>query len=228
MTVLCFFVPNGLWAQAGTNSEPRQEPQSTQQQQQPGQQQPLPEAPPNNNTQTPPANQQPSLEELGMSPAGSAQEQALLDKRSYMLKMHQRLGLITAIPLVATLFSGGLAQEKKGMPASNTGLDLHAALGGVTVGLYGATAYYAMFAPRPEGTKTRGPIRFHEAMAWIHGPGIVLTSVLGVLAYDQQQNGEKVHGIASAHAPVAYVTAAAYGAGIISASWPIHWKFWEK
>ena len=46
-----------------------------------------------------------SLEDLGFSVAqtqGSAAEQARLDKRSHMLKVHQRLGLITTIPLAAT------------------------------------------------------------------------------------------------------------------------------
>jgi hypothetical protein len=41
---------------------------------------------------------------------------------------------------------------------------------------------------------------------------------LGILAYNQKSNGEKVHGIASAHGPVAIVTAAAYGASILSVS----------
>jgi hypothetical protein len=41
---------------------------------------------------------EPSLEDLGISPSqakGNAREQALLDRRSHMLKVHQRLGLIT-------------------------------------------------------------------------------------------------------------------------------------
>jgi hypothetical protein len=43
----------------------------------------------------------PSLEDLGISPAqtqGSVQDQARLDKRTHMLKIHQRLGLITLAP----------------------------------------------------------------------------------------------------------------------------------
>ena len=56
---------------------------------------------------------------------------------------------------------------------------------------------------------------------------MILTPILGILAYNQENKGQKVHGIASAHAPVAYVTALAYGASIVAVSWPIHWKFWE-
>ena len=47
----------------------------------------------------------PSLGDLGFPSGqaqGSAQDQARLDKRSHMLKMHQRFGLITIAPLVAT------------------------------------------------------------------------------------------------------------------------------
>jgi len=46
---------------------------------------------------------------LGLTPEqtqGNAREQALLDKRTHMLKIHQRMGLITTIPLVATVILG--------------------------------------------------------------------------------------------------------------------------
>ena len=175
---------------------------------------------PSQGQQTPPASnpQAPSLKDLGLSPdqtQGNLQEQARLDKRSHMLKMHQRLGLITTIPLLATVISGSFAGGKE---TSSTGRDLHAALGSVTTGLYFTTAYYSIFAPRIAGTQTRGPIRLHKALAWIHGPGMILTPILGVMAFNQLSRGEKVHGIASAHGAVAYVTAAAYGLAIVSVS----------
>ena len=72
--------------------------------------------------------------------------------------------------------------------------------------------------PKFQGTETRGPIRLHKALAWIHGPGMILTPILGAIAFDQKSRGEKVHGIASAHGAVAIVTAAAYGAAILSVS----------
>jgi hypothetical protein len=58
----------------------------------------------------------------------------------------------------------------------------------------------------------------HKALAWIHGPGMILTPILGAMAFDERSRGEKVHGIASAHGAVAIVTAAAYGAAILSVS----------
>jgi hypothetical protein len=45
---------------------------------------------------------------------------------------------------------------------------------------------------------------------------MILTPILGVLAYQQRNRGERVHGIASAHGAVAAVTGIAYGAAILS------------
>jgi len=160
----------------------------------------------------------PSLSDLGLSPEqtqGNAREQALLDKRTHMLKIHQRMGLITTIPLIATVVTSLNAGGKSEGTASR---DLHVALGALTGDLYGITAYYAIRAPRIPGTKKRGPIKFHEAMAWIHGPGMILTPILGAMAFSQKNNGEKVHGIAQAHGPVAIVTAGAFGAALLSVS----------
>jgi hypothetical protein len=182
---------------------------------------------------TPPANNAPSLSDLGISASqmqGSAQEQALLDKRTHMLKVHQTLGLITAIPMVAALITGpqAKAKGKNGQTItepSQANLDFHVALGGLTAGLYWTTAYYAIRAPKVAGVKPKGAIRLHRDLEWVHGPGMILTPILGIMAYKQENAGEKVHGIASIHGTVAYTTAAAYGAAIISVSWPIHLKF---
>ncbi len=171
----------------------------------------LPNAPSSSKTE-------PSLGDLGFSPSevqANAKEQALLDKRTHMLKIHQRMGLITTIPLIVTVATSLNAGGKNTSSASR---DLHTALGGLTGDLYGITAYYAIRAPRVPGTETRGPIRFHKAMAWIHGPGMIATPILGIMAFDQKNKGEKVHGIAQAHGPVAIVTAGAFGAALLSVS----------
>lgn len=178
----------------------------------------------------------PSLGDLGFSTTqtqGNAQQQALLNKRTHMLKVHQTLGLITAVPMIATLITGpqAKAKGKKGQTITEptaANLDFHIALGGLTTGLYFTTAYYAAFAPKVSGVKPKGAIRLHRDLEWIHGPGMILTPILGIMAYKQENAGEKTHGIASAHGAVGYVTAAAYGASIVAVSWPIHWKFWEK
>jgi hypothetical protein len=160
----------------------------------------------------------PTLGDLGFPPdqtQGNVQDQARLDKRSHMLKIHQRLGLITTLPMLATVITGSMAGGKT---TSSSGRDLHAALGSVTTGLYLTTAYFSIFAPRVPGTTTRGSIRLHKTLAWIHGPGMILTPILGVMAYQQRNRGERVHGIASAHGAVAATTAAAYGLAILSVS----------
>jgi len=57
----------------------------------------------------------PSLGDLGFTPEqakSNPQEQARLDKRSHMLRTHQRLGLITTAPLVAALFTSAGAKDK--------------------------------------------------------------------------------------------------------------------
>lgn len=197
--------------------------QQSQSQSQPSQQQPSPPSNPN----------QPSLSDLGISASqtqGSAKQQALLDKRTHMLKVHQTLGLITTAPMVAALVTGPMAKAKgrNGRPITeptDANLDFHIALGGLTTGLYWTTAYYAEFAPKIPGTKKHGAIRLHEALAFIHGPGMILTPILGIDAWKQENAGEKVHGFASAHGTAAWITAASYGASEIAISWPIHIKF---
>lgn len=195
-------------------------------------------AKPQQNAKTPPPKNQNnlSLQSLGFSTSqtqGNAQEQARLNQRTHMLKVHQTLGLITAIPMAAALITGpqAKAKGKNGQTVTeptDANLDFHIALGGLTTGLYWTTAYYAMFAPKIPGVKPKGAIRLHRDLEWIHGPGMIITPILGIMAYKQENSGEKVHGIASYHGTAAYVTAAAYGASIVAVSWPIHWKFWER
>ena len=177
-----------------------------------------------------------SLDDLGFAPSqtkANTAEQARLDKRTHMLKIHQRLGLITLAPMYASVLVAGGAKSHftKGSttpiitPPSNANVDLHAALGSLTATLYAATAYYAIRAPKIHGVKPKGAIRVHKALVWIHGPGMILTPILGGMALSQEEKGQKVHGIASAHGAVAAVTVIAYTGSIIAVSWPIHLKF---
>ncbi len=55
-----------------------------------------------------------SLGDLGFTPAaiqGNPKEQARLDKRTHILKIHQKLGLITTIPMIATVVSGSFTKQ---------------------------------------------------------------------------------------------------------------------
>jgi len=132
-----------------------------------------------------------------------------------MLKLHQRYGLIAAVPLVATVIAGGGAAGRNSSAGSR---NLHAALGITAAGLYSISAYYAIAAPKIPGIQTKGNIRLHKALAWVHGAGMILTPLLGDVAYEQRLRGEKVHGIASAHGGVAVATVVAYGAAILTES----------
>jgi hypothetical protein len=93
----------------------------------------LPNAPSSSKTE-------PSLQDLGFPPEqnqGNVQEQALLDKRTHMLKIHRRLGLITTAPLIATVVTSVGAGGKR---TSNTDRNVHMVLGAVSGDLYFMTA----------------------------------------------------------------------------------------
>ena len=192
--------------------------------------------PPNAPSPAPAPSTQPSLEDLGFSnqqTQGNAQLQATLEKRTRMLKIHQKLGLFTTIPMAAAVITGPMAKAKGKNGGTirvptDANLDFHAALGGLTTAMYFTTAYYSIFAPRIPNNPKHGGIRWHEALAFVHAPGMVLTPVLGIMAYNQENSGKKPTGIAAQHGTVAWITTAAYGASIVAVSWPIHVKFWEK
>lgn len=165
------------------------------------------------------SDQGPSLESLGFPTSittGNAKEQALLNRRSHMLQIHQKLGLLTTIPMAASLFTSFGAKGHHGMPGPASGRNLHAGLGYATAGLYWTSAYFAIRASKVKGTNTYGMIRLHKAMAWVHGTGMIVTPILGSIAYSQLSNGERVHGVAKYHSWAAYTTAGAYGIAILS------------
>lgn len=174
--------------------------------------------------ETAPPPSAPSLGDLGLTPEqthGDTREQALLDRRTHMLKIHQRLGLLTVIPVAAACISSIGAPPDHGQYGNTTSRDIHVGLGGLAVVMYGATAYYAIRAPKVSNEPARGGIKIHKYLIYLHAPGMVLTPILGAIAFNQINSGQKVHGIASAHGAVAAITAASYGAAILAVSWPI-------
>jgi len=175
----------------------------------------------------PPPSAGPSLGDLGLTPAdteGSAQRQALFDRRTHMLKVHQRLGLITVIPVAAACISAVGAPPEHGQYGNTASRDIHVSLGAAAVAMYALTASYAIRAPRVSNEPARGGVKWHKYLIYIHAPGMVLTPILGAMAFNQINSGQKVNGIASAHGAVAAVTAISYGAAIVAVSWPIHLK----
>jgi hypothetical protein len=176
-----------------------------------------------------PSSTAPSLGDLGLDPRLTKPDpdtQARLDRRTHMLKVHQALGIVTLAPLAAACISSAAAPPDPRNGGGNTiGRDIHVSLGSLSVAMYGATAYYAIRAPRVGNEPARGGIKLHKYLIYIHAPGMLLTPILGAMAFNQAADGEKVHGIASAHGAVAWTTVATYTASIVAVSWPIHLPF---
>jgi hypothetical protein len=180
------------------------------------------------NTQQTPSSSAPSLGDLGLTPNQTKPDpdmQARLDRRTHMLKVHQELGLYTLIPIAAACISSAGATPQRNTYGDTTSRDVHVAVASVAIGMYAATAYYAIRAPRVAGGPTRGGIKIHKYLIWIHAPGMLFTPILGTMAFNDIASGHKVTGIAQYHSAVALTTAIAYGASIVAVSWPIHLKF---
>ncbi len=205
--------------QAGQSPPPTQPPQNPQQ--------PPSSSTPSQNPQQRLPSSAPSLGDLGLSAEETKPDldaQARLDRRTHMLKVHQELGLYTLIPIAGACISSAWATPQRNAYGDTTARDVHVAIAGVAIGMYGATAYYAIRAPRVPDGPTRGGIKIHKYLIWIHAPGMILTPILGTMAFNDIANGQKVTGIAQYHSAVAWTTIAAYGASIIAVTWPIHLK----
>jgi len=148
-----------------------------------------------------------SLEDLGFSGRqlqGDAQAQAVLDRRSRTLRTHQMLGLATAAPMAAALFSGGGAGGGRG------DRNLHTALGLTTAGLYFSTAGFAIAAPEGPSRKRKGMTRLHRALAFVHLPMMILAPIAGLQAKKQRDRGESVHGLGAHHSTFAGIAFGTY------------------
>jgi hypothetical protein len=158
-----------------------------------------------------PADKPLTLEGLGFKNTEMQADKDLqlqLEKRTSMLKTHQILGLITAIPMIAQF---AVANNPT---SSGSQRDLHIGLGITTAVLYGTTASFALLAPKPKGIKDKGNTKIHRMLAWVHAPLMILTPILGAIADKQNRKGENVHGIASRHSGAASLLLGSYLASI--------------
>ena len=127
-----------------------------------------------------------SLEDLGFTGdeiKSDPRYQSDLQTRSDMLKIHQTLGLITAVPMTAEYVLGLITAGNVENGSTDTGL--HATLGISTALLYGTTAMFAILAPKPNGLKPSGNTATHTDLAWIHAPLMILVPILGDMANDK-------------------------------------------
>lgn len=152
-----------------------------------------------------------SLEDLGFSQEETKSDprfQGQLEARTDMLRIHQTLGLITAVPMTTEFVLGLVTAGNVANGSTDTGL--HTALGISTAGLYITTAMFAILAPKPEGMKASGNTELHQILAWIHGPLMILTPLVGDMANDRIANHQPAGDLATLHGIMAGALVASY------------------
>jgi hypothetical protein len=152
-----------------------------------------------------------SVEDLGFSNTdllSDPQYQKDLNARSDMLKIHQILGMITVVPMTTTFVLGLSTADS--VSHGSTDVGLHAALGLSTVALYGTTACFAIFAPKPKGLKPSGASEIHQILAWIHFPLMIITPLLGDMVADRVANHQPIGDLGALHGIAAGTLMASY------------------
>ncbi len=144
--------------------------------------------------------------EINLSDLGFNKSQVQLDpsldgilkEREAKLKEHQFWGLVSLATLVGTMVT---AEEGNATPE-------HMVLGGMAWATYGASAYYAITAPDlPNGMNKSGGSLWHSRLAWVHGIGMFLAPIAGIMAKKQFDKGESLSGLGAEHKNVAGITA---------------------
>lgn len=133
---------------------------------------------------------------------GDPKLQKELQVRSSMLRKHQTWGLVTQGLMTAALLTGGMADDSN---------ELHQYLGMATFATYWTTAYYSIFAPKPDSVKDHGQnIKWHKRLAWIHAPLMILTPIAGLLASADNRHHKKSTGLAAQKGTLGAATFVAY------------------
>jgi hypothetical protein len=156
-----------------------------------------------------------SLEDLGFTKEDTQSDpqfQKDLETRTDMLKIHQTMGLITAVPMV-TEFALGIATAGN-VSNGSTDTGLHTTLGLATVALYGTTALFEILAPKPKGLKPSGNTGIHEALSWIHLPLIVLVPLVGDMMNDRIVNHQPLGNLPMVHGVMATTLLTSYLASL--------------
>jgi|GEM_PF-3394119 len=79
-----------------------------------------------------------------------------------------------------------------------------------TLASYGTTAYYSLSAPRPDNMQDEPARIWHKRLAYIHGPAMLLSPFIGMLAFKKYHDGQDPSGIAKLHRPIMWTGFAAY------------------
>ncbi|HJT23908.1 MAG TPA: hypothetical protein VJ873_04990 [bacterium] len=156
-------------------------------------------------------NAAPSLGDLGFTQEdlrSDPQFQKDLETRSDMLRIHQTLGLVTAIPMTTEFVLGIVTAGNVSKGSSDT--TLHTTLGLTTVALYGTTALFEILAPKPKGLKPTGNTEVHEALSWIHLPLMVVVPLVGDMINDRIANHQPIGNLGVVHGAMATTLLASY------------------
>lgn len=153
----------------------------------------------------------PSLGDLGFTQEdlrSDPQFQKELETRSDMLRIHQTLGLITAIPMTTEFVLGITTAGNVSNGSSDT--TLHTTLGLTTVALYGTTALFEILAPKPKGLKPSGNTEVHEALSWIHLPLMIVVPLVGDMINDRIANHQPIGNLGVVHGVMATTLLTSY------------------
>jgi len=152
-----------------------------------------------------------SLGDLGFSQQdiqGDPRFQKDLETRSDMLRIHQTLGVITAIPMTTEFILGLTTAGNVSNGSQDT--TLHTTLGLTTVALYGTTALFEILAPKPKGLKPSGNTGVHESLSWIHLPLMVVVPLVGDMINDRIANHQPIGNLGIVHGAMATTLLASY------------------
>lgn len=140
------------------------------------------------------------LKDLGFKPTelqALPQLQKTLETRRQFLRQHQIWGLVSVAAMGATLMSGG----EGSLPPE------HPFFAGITFAAYTASAYTAWMAPELPHGKEYGPTLWHRRLVWVHLPAMILTPILGYMAAQKIDKGEKLDGIEKYHKDAGFIAA---------------------
>ena len=139
----------------------------------------------------------------------SEASKALIDERSRKLSLHQTMGHITAGLMVASFLTAIMAknkQDKSDRKNNKNPYSMHRSLSYLTAASYYYTGYLSLTAPKRRDFKDEHKRKIHKHLAYIHIPMMILTPILGTIAYNQQKNNGTIHGIGKLARPIMYLS----------------------
>jgi hypothetical protein len=156
-----------------------------------------------------------TVNDLGFTQADlqSDLSQKDLDTRSDMLHIHQILGLTTEVSLLSTFVVGIVTANNVENGSKDT--SLVSTLGWTTLALYGATASFEMFAPKPKNEKQTGNTGIHVALSWIHLPLMILVPLTGDMLGDRIANNQPLGNLGTVHGVLATALLLTYTSSLL-------------